>query len=332
MSRCQSSRADRRHRVEAGNQVRVAVLDDIHQAYDGTEAVRRLRERAEVRIFTSSIGDPAALRGFDALIANRERTRFTRALLEQLPDVRIIAQTGNHAHHVDLAAASERGIIVAKASGGYSVGAAELAIGLTMAVMRRIPASDAAIRRGEWVTPMTPVLSGKVFGIVGLGRVGRHAAQLAKAFGTRVLAWSPTLTAVEAERTGVEYRTLDDLLLESDVISIHAALTSESRGLIDARRLALMKPTAYLVNTARGAIVDEGALVNALQERRIGGAALDVFDREPLRPDHPLTRLTNVVLTPHLGWPTDEGYARFAAAACDVLLAYLDGREIPRFR
>jgi phosphoglycerate dehydrogenase-like enzyme len=311
--------------------VRVAVLDDIHQAYDGTDGVRRLRQRAEVHIFTRPIGDPAALRGFEALIANRERTRFTRALLGQLPDVRIIAQTGNHAHHVDLEAASERGIIVAKASGGFSVGAAELAIGLTIAVMRKIPASDTAVRQGEWITPLTPVLSGKVFGIVGLGRVGRHTAKLAAAFGTRVLAWSPTLAAADAERARVEYRTLDDLLRESDVVSIHAALTPESRGLIDARRIGLMKPTAYLVNTARGAIVEEAALVNALQQRRIAGAALDVFDREPLSPEHPLTRLTNVVLTPHLGWPTDEGYARFAAAACDVLLAYLDGREVPRF-
>jgi phosphoglycerate dehydrogenase-like enzyme len=313
------------------HRVRVAVLDDIHHAYDSTDGVRRLRERADVRIFTGPIDDPNMLRGFDALIANRERTRFTRALLEQLPGVRIIAQTGNHAHHIDLEAASQRGIIVAQASGGFSVGAAELAIGLAIAVMRQVPQSDAAVKQGEWLTPATPVLSGKVFGIVGLGRVGSHVAKLAAAFGTRVLAWSPTLTIAEASRIGAEYRGLDNLLRESDVVSIHAALTPGSRGLLNAERLALMKPTAYLVNTARGAIVEERALVRALEEGRLAGAALDVFESEPLPHGHPLTKLSNVVLTPHIGWPTDEGYARFADAACDVLLAYLDGREFPRF-
>jgi phosphoglycerate dehydrogenase-like enzyme len=271
------------------------------------------------------------LRGFDALIANRERTRFTRALLEQLPDVRIIAQTGNHAHHIDLEAAKERGVVVAKASGGFSVGAAELAIGLAIAVMRRIPAAHDALTRGRWVTSSTPVLHGKTIGIIGLGGVGGHVARLAGAFGMRVLAWGPRLTAAAAARAGAEHRPLDDLLQESDVVSVHATLTPESRGLLDARRIGLMKPTAYLVNTARGPIVDEQALVDALENRRIGGAALDVFNQEPLPADHPLTRLDNVVLTPHSGWPTDEAYARFAAAACDVLLAYLDGRDVPRF-
>src|SRR5262252_10106588 len=149
--------------------MRVAILDDIHRAYEATAGVRRLRERAEVQIFESAFGEPAALRGFDALLANRERTRFTRTLLEQLPDVRIIAQTGNHAYHIDLAAAAERGIVVAKASGGFSRGAAELAIGLMIAVMRKIPAADAALRQGEWRTPFTPVLHAKTLGILGLG-------------------------------------------------------------------------------------------------------------------------------------------------------------------
>jgi phosphoglycerate dehydrogenase-like enzyme len=311
--------------------VRVAILDDIHQAYDGTEGVRRLRERAEVCIFTAPFGDPAALRGFDALVANRERTRFTSALLGQLPDLRIIAQTGNHAHHIDFDAARRQGIVVAKASGGFSRGAAELAIGLAIAVMRGIPAAHQALQRGEWSTSATPVLHGKTLGIVGLGGVGRHVARLATAFGMRVLAWGPRLTAEEASVAGAEHRPLDDLLEQSDVVSIHAKLTPESRGLLDTRRLALMKPTAYLVNTARGPIVDSRALVAALKERRIAGAALDVFDEEPLPAHHPLRTLPNVVLTPHIGWPTDEGYARFAAAACDVLLAYLKGRDVPRF-
>jgi phosphoglycerate dehydrogenase-like enzyme len=311
--------------------MRVAVLDDIHHVYDRTPAIRRLRERADVRIFIAPFGDPSSLRGFDALIANRERTRFTRELLEQLPDVRIIAQTGNHAHHIDLAAARERGIVVARASAGYSVGAAELAIGLAIAAMRGIAANDAALRRGEWPAPSTPVLHAKTLGIVGLGRIGQHVAKVGIAFGMRVLAWSPRLTDAAAAAAGAERRELDDLLREADVVSIHASLTAESRGLVDSRRIGLMKPTAFLVNTARGPIVDEAALVAALKEKRIAGAGLDVFDREPLPAGHPLTTLSNVVLSPHIGWPTDEGYQQFAEAACAVLLGYLDGRDVPRF-
>jgi phosphoglycerate dehydrogenase-like enzyme len=311
--------------------MRVAILDDIHQAWEGTDGVRRLRARADVHIFTAPFGDPSVLRGFDALIANRERTRFTRELLDQLPDVRVIAQTGNHANHIDLAAARDRHIVIAQASAGFSIGAAELAIGLAMAVMRQIPVNDTAVRRGEWRAPSTPVLHGKTLGIIGLGRIGRHVSRIANAFGMRVLGWSPTLTDTAAASAGAERRDLDDLLRESDVVTIHASLTPSSRGLLDARRVGLMKPSAFLVNTARGPIVDERALVEALTAKRIAGAGLDVFDSEPLPAGHPLTMLPNVVLTPHIGWPTDDGYQRFAAAACDVLLAYLDGREVPTF-
>jgi len=311
--------------------MRVAILDDVHQVWDQSEGVRRLRERAEVHVFTTPFGDPAALRGFDALVANRERTRFTRELLDRLPDVRVIAQTGNHANHIDFAAARDRGIVVAQASAGYSIGAAELAVALAAAVMRQIPASDAAVRRGEWRVASTPVLHGKTLGIVGLGRVGRHVARIGIAFGMRVLAWSPRLTGEAAAAAGAERRELDDLMAESDVISIHASLTPASRGLIDARRMGLMKRTAYLVNTARGPIVEESALVAALTGNRIAGAGLDVFDEEPLPAGHPLTALPNVVLTPHIGWPTDHGYQRFADAACEVLLAFMDGREVPQF-
>jgi phosphoglycerate dehydrogenase-like enzyme len=311
--------------------MRVAILDDIHHAYEGTEGVRRLRERAEVAIFTAPFGTPAALRGFDALIANRERTRFTDALFAELPDLRIIAQTGNHAQHIDLAAAARRGITVGKATGGFSTGAAELAIGLAIALMRGIPASDQAVKRGEWPMPMTFVLHGKTFGIVGLGHVGAHVARIAKAFEMRVLAWGRRLTDATAAAAGAERAELDDLLRRSDVVSIHATLAPESRGLIDASRLALMKPSSYLINTARGPIVEEAALVAALQGGKIAGAGLDVFDHEPLPAGHALIALPNVILTPHLGWPTDEAYERFASAAADLLLAYLDGKEVARF-
>ena len=311
--------------------MRIAVLDDIHGAWDSTEGVRRLRERAEVVILREPIRDPAELRGFDALIANRERTKFTRELLERLPNVRVIAQTGNHAPHIDMAAARDRGIVIAKASGGYSIGTAELTIGLAIAVMRQVVTVDAAVRRGEWTTPMTPVLHGKTLGLVGLGKVGRHVAALGIAFGMKVIAWSPRLDRATAAALGVEAAEFDAVMANADVVSIHVALKPETRGLVDARRLGLMKRTAVLINTARGPIVDESALISALREHRIAGAGLDVFDQEPLPAGHPLTKLPNVVLTPHIGYPTDQGYTSFADAAADVLIAYMDGREFPKF-
>ena len=311
--------------------MRIAILDDIHQAWEPTEGVRQLRERANVEIFTDLTSGPEQLDGFDAVIANRERTRFDRAFLAALKTVRLIVQTGNHAAHIDFATAEALGITVGKASGGYSVGAAELAIGLAIAAMRQIPQLDRKIRHGQWEVPSTPILQGKTFGVVGLGRVGSHTARIAAAFGMKIIAWGPTLDAARAAQAGAQYRELDALLAEADIVSIHVSLTPQTRGLIDARRLGLMRPSAWLVNTARGPIVDETALVTALQTGRIAGAGLDVFDQEPLPAGHPLTTLPNVVLTPHIGWPTDAGYARFADSACEVVFAYLDGGEVPQF-
>jgi phosphoglycerate dehydrogenase-like enzyme len=311
--------------------VRVAVLNDIHRAYAASAGVARLRERAVVDIFTDSEIPVRGLAGYEALIANRERTRFPRLVLEQLPNLRIIAQTGNHVYHIDMQAAQERGVVVAKATGGFSRGAAELTLGLMIAVTRGVAANDAAMRAGGWPSPLGRVLHGKTLGIVGLGHVGRAVAHLASVFGMRVLAWGPSLSSEAAVAAGTEYRALDDLLAESDVVSVHATLSPASRGLLDAARLARMKPSAYLINTARGPVVEETALVEALRTGRLAGAALDVFDTEPLPVEHPLRRLDNVVLSPHVGWPTDEAYTGFADAAADVLLAYLDGREVPRF-
>ena len=303
--------------------MRVAIIDDFQDAWRATAGVRRMRERVEVDIFTERFGEPAVLARYDALIANRERTSFDRALLESLGDVRLIIQTGKHNPHIDFDAATDCGIEILTASGGYSIGAAELAVALALAVTRRIPMLDAAVRRGEWHPPSTPVMHGKVFGVIGMGRVGTHTARLAAAFGMRVLAWSRSLYPAGATEAGVEFRPLDDLLREADVVSVHLSLNDETRGLIDARRLALMKKNACLVNTARGAIVDELALAAALNEGRIAGAGLDVFGTEPLPPEHPLRSCPNVVLTPHIGFPTDHGYEQFSTAACDALFAWL---------
>lgn len=314
--------------------MRVAILDDIHDAYQHTAGVRRLRDRigvANLKIFTGPFGNPDALAGFDALIANRERTRFPRDLLEQLPDLKIIAQTGNHAYHIDLTAAEQRGIVVGKASGGFCTGAGELTIGLAIALMRQIPSADAAVKSGQWPTPVGRELHGRTLGIVGLGHVGRHVAEIAIAIGMRVISWSRRPDPNAAASSGIEAVELDDLLRRADVVSVHATLAQETRDLLDARRLRLMKPTAYLINTARGPIVNEVALIQALSDGSIAGAALDVFECEPLPAGHALTRLPNVILTPHLGWPTDKMYEQFSEAATDVLLAHIDGREVPRF-
>jgi phosphoglycerate dehydrogenase-like enzyme len=253
--------------------MRVAILDDIHHAYEGTVGVRRLRERAEVQIFTEPFREPSKIANFDALVANRERTRFSRALLEQLPNLRIIAQTGNHVYHIDLEVTEERGIIVAKATGGGCTSAAELAIGLMIAVMRQIPAVDEQVKRGGWPTPMTRMLRGKTLGIVDLGYVGRHVSKIANAFEMKVLAWGPRLAAQAAASVGAESCELDALMARSDIVSIHATLSADSRGLIDARRLGLMRSSAYVINTARGPIIEEVASCSRQQSdcgRRLG--------------------------------------------------------------
>jgi phosphoglycerate dehydrogenase-like enzyme len=261
------------------------------------------------------------------LVANRERTRFTRALLDQLPDLRIIAQTGNHVYHIDFDAIDERGIIVAKATGGGCTGAAELAIGLMIALMRRIPTVDRALKVGEWPTPMTHVLRAKTLGIVGLGYVGRHVAKIANAFEMRVLAWGPRLSADAAAAVGAEVSDLDTLMRASDIVSIHATLGAESRGLIDTRRLGLMKPSAYLINTARQKLVDEAALTDAILQGRIAGAAID----DPLEDKNsPLLGLPNFVCTPHIGNRAIEGVEAVCKCAYENAMAVVRG-DWPRF-
>jgi phosphoglycerate dehydrogenase-like enzyme len=310
--------------------VRLAILDDFHDAYRHTAGFQRLAAHAAAEVFESH---PPAWAGYDVLLANRERTKFTAELLRELSaaGVKLIVQTGGHANHIDLQAAREIGMPIAKASGGSSSGAAELAIGLAIAVMRQVVACDAAVRRGEWPAPLGLQLRGKTLGIVGLGGVGKQVAAIARVCGMSVLAWSPHLTAEAAKDEGCELRHLDELLRESDVVTIHAALNASSRNLLDERRLALLKPTAFLINTARGVIVDQAALAIALAAGRIAGAGLDVFDPEPLPADHPFLHLPNVVLTPHVGYPTDVGYDRFSTAAADALDAYVEGRDFPRF-
>ncbi|HSE88851.1 MAG TPA: D-2-hydroxyacid dehydrogenase family protein [Candidatus Binatia bacterium] len=308
--------------------MKVTVLDDYQRAFDRTEAIQRLRRRADVEILTEKLPTEEALvralRGAQAIIPIRERTRFPASLLQSLTDLELISQTGTHAYHLDMEAATNAGIIVAMAPGSNS--AAELAFGLMLAVMRRIPQSDQAMRRGDWPLVLGYALRGKTLGILGLGKIGTGVAEIGRAFGMKIIAWGPTLTPERASRSQVTYMPLDELLKEADVVSVHLVLSDQSRNLLNEARLRLMKKSAYLINTARGAIVDERALVRILQENAIAGAALDVFVEEPLAANHPLLQLDNVVLTPHLGWPTDSGFAGFAENAVTNILDYMDGK------
>jgi phosphoglycerate dehydrogenase-like enzyme len=308
--------------------VRVTVLDDYQRAFASTDAIKRLREKAEVQILTEKLSSDAAvaeaLHGSQAIIPVRERTKLTASLLERLPRLEYISQTGNHVYHVDMEAATRRGIVVSLAPGGNST--TELAFGLMLAIMRRIPQSDAAMRRGDWSLVLGHVLKGKTLGILGLGKIGTEVATIARAFGMQVIAWGPTLTDERAAKSGARFMALEEVLKTADVVSIHLALSDQSKNLLDQARLRLMKKSAYLVNTARGAIVDEAALVKILKAKALAGAALDVFVDEPLPKDHPLLELDNVVLTPHLGWPTDSGFEGFANHAVDNILDYMEGK------
>jgi phosphoglycerate dehydrogenase-like enzyme len=311
--------------------VKVAVLDDFQDAWRHTHAIKRLDGLGEIEFFTRPLADATALAGFRIVIANRERTRFTADLLGQMADVKLLVQTGGRAPNIDLEAATARGIAVAKAAGGSSTGAAELTIGLILAALRHIASANAAMHAGGWPAPLGHELRGKTLGLVGVGGVGGQVARMAAPFGVRLLAYGRSLTADRARELGGEAAALEDLLQSSDVVSVHVPLTPESRDLIDERKLGLMKPSAYLINTSRGPLVNEQALIRALAEQRLAGAALDVFNQEPLPDDHPFRKMSNVVLTPHLGWPTDVGFERFAGPAIEAILAYLDGRAFERF-
>lgn len=311
--------------------MRVAVLDDYHRVFDADPAIQKLRGRVPVDVHVDTLPFER-LRDYPILIALRERTRFDAAFFAALPGLQLIAQTGNHAYHVDMEAATQAGVLVGMSSGDTEMmgtiarSTIELSFGLMFAVLRRIPATDQAMRRGEWPSFAGRTLAGKKLGILGLGRIGREVAGLARAFRMQVLAWGPTLTPERAERAGATCLPLDDLLREADIVSVHLKLSDESRGLLNDARLRLIGPQGVLINTARGAIVDEAALAGVLAEGALGAAGLDVFAHEPLAAESPLRRLDKVVLTSHLGWPADLTYRTMAQAAVGIVESYLDGR------
>jgi phosphoglycerate dehydrogenase-like enzyme len=310
---------------------RVAILDDYQNVARRMAEWTSLPAGNEVVVFADHLSGTDAvakrLADFDAVVAMRERTPFPRALLERLPKLKLLVTTGMRNASIDVAAAIERGVTVC-GTAGLPYPTAELTWGLILGLFRRIPTEDRATREGRWQVSCGLGLNGKTLGVIGLGGLGSRVAKIGRAFEMDVIAWSQNLTAARAGEVGATLVTKDELLARSDVVSIHLVLSDRTRGLLGARELARMKPTAYLVNTSRGPIVDEAALVDAVRKGTIAGAGLDVYDEEPLPLDHPLRNLPSTVITPHLGYVTEEGYKIFYGHALDDVKGWLSGQPV----
>ena len=268
-----------------------------------------------------------ALAGSEVVVAMRERTAFDRALLDRLPDLRLLVTTGMMNAAIDLDACRERGVLVCGTRSRQEA-PAELTWALVLAVTRRIAFEDAAVRAGGWQSTIGPELSGRTLGVLGLGRLGSRVAGYGRAFGMKVLGWSTNLAPEHAREMGVEPVAFDDLLTRSDVVTVHLRLSDRTSGLLGPRELGLIGPEGYLVNTSRGPIVDEAALLDALHTGAIAGAGLDVYDVEPLPADHPLRSAPRTVLSPHLGYVSTDTYRTFFADAVEDIAAWLGGSPV----
>ena len=312
---------------------RVAVLDDYQNVARSFAAWDRLNGRAELTIFPDHVADEDALverlAPFAAVALMRERTPLPRRVLERLPNLKLVTTSGMWNAAVDLAACEERGIVVSGTQTGGG-GTAQVTWALILALAQQITVIDRDIREGRWQTGVGDELAGKTLGLIGLGRVGAKVARVAPAFDMKVIAWSTNMTADAAAACGATRVERDELLARADFVSIHLVLGPRSRGLLGRAELALMKPTAYLINTSRGPIVDEAALIDVLQRRSIAGAGLDVFDVEPLPLDHPLRTLPNTVLTPHIGYISKASYTIFYGQMLEDIEAWLDGAPMRR--
>jgi phosphoglycerate dehydrogenase-like enzyme len=311
--------------------LQVGVIDDYQDAAGEFGPWAELAGRAEITIFTDHVADADALAErlapFDVIVATRERTRFPRQILQRLPRLRLLVSTGMGSAHIDLAAARELGITVS-GTGGRPEPPAELTWALILGLARHVAEEDAGIRAGAWGLTVGTDLAGATLGVIGLGHLGLRVARIGQAFGMRVIAWSQNLDPAAATAAGVAAAGKEELLRSADVVTIHVRLSERTTGLIGAADLALLKPTAYLVNTSRGPIVDEAALVDALRSGRIAGAGLDVFDIEPLPADHPLRTAPRTLLTPHIGYVTADTCRVFYTGAVEAVSAFLDGQPI----
>jgi phosphoglycerate dehydrogenase-like enzyme len=311
--------------------LRVAILDDYQGVALRMADWQSLHPAAQMQSFIDHVDDPDALAQrlhvFEGLVMMRERTPMPRALLERLPNLRLIVTAGMRNAAIDAAAATERRIQVC-GTDMLPYPTAELTWGLILALVRQIPREDRAVREGHWQTTLGLGLKGKTLGLLGLGRLGSQVAKIGLAFGMDVIAWSENLTAERAAAAGAALVDKAALFARADIVSIHVVLSARSRGIVGAAELQRMKPSAFLVNTSRGPVVDEAALLEALHRRRIAGAALDVFEPEPLASDHPLLALDNVIVTPHLGYVTEENYRLIYAHAVEDIRAFVDGKVL----
>ena len=312
--------------------VKAAILDDYQNVALKLADWSPVAKDVEVKVFNAPIGDDnaviKALQGFAIVNMMRERTPFNRKVIEGLPDLKLLITTGARNNSIDLKAAAERGVTVC-GTGGFGNPTAAIAVGLMLELTRHIGFENARMKSGApWQITIGQDVEGMTLGVLGLGKLGKRVAGVAKALGMKVIAWSQNLTPEMAKEAGAEYVTKEELFAKSDIVSIHVVLSDRSRGLVGAKELGLMKKTAYLVNTARAPIVDGKALMAALQSKSIAGAGLDVFEVEPLPLDHPFRKMDNVVLTPHLGYVSEQNYRKQYPDVVEDIRAWLDGKPV----
>jgi phosphoglycerate dehydrogenase-like enzyme len=310
---------------------RIAVLDDYQDVALSLADWSVLDARATVTVFNDHLADSEAvvdrLQPFDVVCVMRERTPMTRTIIERLPKLRLIASTAFRNASIDLKAAEERGIQVVH-TGYTSAPTIELTWALILGSARNLAGENASLRSGGWQRFIGDDMAGRTLGVLGLGNVGGAVAQIGKAFGMNVIAWSQNLTPERAAAANVELVSKEELFRRADVVSVHVVLSDRTRGLVGAAELAMMKPTARLVNTSRGPIVVEAELIAALRAQQIAGAAIDVFDQEPLPLDHPFRTLPNVLATPHIGYVSRGLYTRFYQDTVENIRSWLDGQAV----
>ncbi|MGC1779534.1 MAG: D-2-hydroxyacid dehydrogenase family protein [Xanthobacteraceae bacterium] len=312
--------------------VRCAILDDYQNVVLKVADWSKLKGDLDIKVFHEHLGGPdkviKALQGFPIVIAMRERTGFPKEVIDALPDLKLLVTTGMRNASIDTEAAKARGVTVC-GTGSFGSPTSGIAVGLMLELTRHIGYENARLHAGDkWQVTIGPDIEGMTLGVLGLGKLGTRTAQIAKAFGMKVIAWSQNLTPEKCQEAGVGYVARDELFRQSDFISIHIVLSARSRGLVGAREIGLMKPTAFLINTSRGPIIDEAALVAALRDKKIGGAGLDVFDVEPLPLDHPFRKMTNVVITPHLGYVSEQNYHGYFTGVVEDIRGFLDGKPV----
>lgn len=311
--------------------IRIAILDDYQGVALQMADWSQLQERAEILVFRDCLSDPKALverlKPFQVLSLMRERTPLPRSILQELPNLRFISSPGRNNPSIDLQAAKELGIVT---SYTHSVmhGPLELTWALILALVRHIPIEWDAMRKGGWQRTVGGDLRGKTLGILGLGKIGSKVAKIGSAFDMKVIAWSQNLTPEKAKEEGVTWVPKSELFSRSDFLTLHLVLSERTRGIVGREEMASMKPSSYLINTARGPLIDEQALIEALKKGKIGGAALDVYETEPLPPQHPFRFLPNVIATPHIGFVTKEAYQIFYRETVENITAWLEGTPI----